>query len=518
MSDANRLYFGDCLDVMQEDIPSESVDLIYLDPPFNSKRLYNAFIGGAQWVAFDDTWRWYEAIGDFHEVAGQPAYKGLMEGLRLTLGEGPQLAYLSYMANRLPECRRTLKFTGSIYLHCDPTMSHYLKVVMDGIYGRGNFRSDIIWRRNNPTGRGRNRYASNADNILYYVEGSCFTWHSQFQPHNPSYLSDKYRYSDPETGKRYRLDNLKGAGITHGSSGLPWRGVNPTDSGSHWAIPGHALPESAKSLSTQEKLDILDAMGRIYWPQRGGIPQYKRYLDEMAGSPVDTIWEGIPPINSQAKERVGYPTQKPLALLERIIKASSNEGDVVLDPFCGCGTAIHAAQNLDRRWIGIDICVNACKVIEKRLRGHFDSLWSDIEFRGLPKTRDDALFLAGSDPFRFERWAASLVDGMEANKKQRGDDGIDGWGRIPIRKGQFIDMVSQVKGGSTNPGHVQAFNGARQQAGADLGIFTCFEDRVTPKMRDAAASAGRFMETQIVQIYTVEDYFKGIRPVLPIAA
>ena len=270
-------------------------------------------------------------------------------------------------------------------------------------------------------------------------------------------------------------------------------------------------------MTTQEKLDLLDSMGRIYWPLNGGKPRYKRYLDELAGMPIDTIWDDIFPINSQAKERLGYPTQKPVTLLERVIKASSNEGDVVLNPFCGCGTTIHAAQNLNRRWIGIDICVNACKVIERRLKGHFDSSWSEVEFRGLPKTRDDARFMAGSDPFRFERWAASLVDGMEANKKQQGDKGIDGWGQIPIRKGQFVDMVSQVKGGHTNPGHVQAFNGARQQAGADLGIFTCFESRVTTGMRNAAVNTGLFMAAPVVQIYTVKDYFEGRRPTLPVA-
>jgi hypothetical protein len=257
-------------------------------------------------------------------------------------------------------------------------------------------------------------------------------------------------------------------------------------------------------------------MGRIYWPPNGKVPSYKRFLDEMPGTPIDTIWDDIRPIASHARERLGYPTQKPVELLERILKASSNPGNIVLDPFCGCGTTIHAAQNLDRRWIGIDICVNACKVIEERMKGHFDSLWSEVEFIGMPKTRDDAAFMASSDPFRFERWAASLVDGMEANKKQRGDGGIDGWGRIPIKKGQFVDMVSQVKGGHTNPGHVQAFNGARQQAGADLGIFTCFDDRVTTGMRNAAVNTGQFMDVPVVQIYTVEDYFEGRRPRLPV--
>ena len=204
--------------------------------------------------------------------------------------------------------------------------------------------------------------------------------------------------------------------------------------------------------------------------------------------------------------------------MERIIRSSSNKGDLVLDPFCGCGTTAHAAQNLNRNWIGIDICVNACKVIEERLRGHFDSLWDDVQFIGMPKTRDDAKTLADLDKFRFERWAASLVDGMEANKRQRGDGGIDGRGRFPIRKGHFIDIVSQVKGGGTSPGDVQAFNGARQQVGADLGVFTCFEERVTPRMRDAAASAGRFMEVPTIQIYTIEDFFEGRKPEMPRAA
>ena len=228
--------------------------------------------------------------------------------------------------------------------------------------------------------------------------------------------------------------------------------------------------------------------------------------------------DDVTPLYRNNKERVGYPTQKPLKLLDRIIEASSNEGDIVLDPFCGCGTTVQAAQNLNRQWIGIDICVNACKVIETRLRGHFDSVWDDVEFIGMPLTLDHAKTLADMDKFRFERWAAALVDGMEPNKKQRGDHGIDGYGRFAIRKGKFIDLVSQVKGGGTKPADVQAFNGARQQAKADLGIFTCFENRVTMGMKDAAASTGRFMEVPRVQIYTVDDFFAGRRRRLPMVA
>ena len=450
MSEPNRLYFGDCLDVIQDYVSDESVDLIYLDPPFNSKRLYNAFIGGAQWVAFDDTWRWNEAIDDYDEVAGKPEYRGLMEGLRLMLGEGPQLAYLSYMANRLLECRRVLKPTGSIYLHCDPTMSHYLKAVMDGLFERRNFTNEVVWHYRKWSA-GKYTFQRNHDVILFYTKTSTRerVFNQQFMPRAESTL------------KRFGK-----AKIVSGYDEM-----------------GQRLPSQVEDKESE------------------GVRQ-------------DDVWDinRVPPIQQL------YPTQKPIALLERIIQASSNPGDMVLDPFCGCGTAIHAAQNLDRHWIGIDICVNACKVIEERIKGHFDSLWSDVEFVGLPKTRDDARFMASSNPFLFERWAASLVDGMEANKKQRGDGGIDGWGRIPVRKGQFIDMVSQVKGGNTNPGHVQAFNGARQQVKADLGIFTCFEDRVTNGMRDAAVNTGKFMSVPVVQLYTVEDYFEKRRPKLPVMA
>ena len=444
MTIPNKLYFGDCLDVMREDVPDESVDLIYLDPPFNSKRLYNAFIGGAQWVAFDDTWRWSEAVDDFHEVAASPSYSGMIEGLRQIVGEGAELAYLSYMANRLIECHRVLKPTGSIYLHCDPTMSHYLKIVMDAIFEQRNFRNEIVWAYRGG-GSPRKDFGRRHDVILRYT------------------VSSKYTFNRDPIRIPYQAE-----------------GINRTDA-SMWGR--HR------------------GVSKIYKPHRlGKVPE---------------DWWPINVLNSNSPERTGYPTQKPLSLLDRILKASSNEGDVVLDPFCGCGTTVHAAQALGRRWIGIDICVNACKVIENRLSSHFDSLWDNIEFIGMPKTIDDAKTLASLDKFRFERWAASLVDGMESNTRQRGDKGIDGRGRIPIQKGQFIDLVSQVKGGGTGPGDVQAFNGARQQALADLGIFTCFENRVTQRMRDAAASTGRFMGVPVVQIFTVDDYFAGRIPALP---
>ena len=216
MNQSGRLYFGDCLDVMRDFVPNESVDLIYLDPPFNSKRLYNAFIGGAQWVAFDDTWRWHEAIDDFNEVAGKPAYGGLMEGLRTMLGEGPQLAYLSYMANRLVECRRALRPTGSIYLHCDPSMSHYLKAVMDGLFGGQNFRNEIVWKRSTAVkgnfGQGSKSYGPNTDTIFYYSKSNSYVFNQQFVPYSQEYVDKAYKHIEPETGRRFQLVSVTGLG------------------------------------------------------------------------------------------------------------------------------------------------------------------------------------------------------------------------------------------------------------------------------------------------------------------
>lgn len=367
----------------------------------------------------------------------------------MMLGEGPELAYLSYMANRLDECKRVLKDTGSMYLHCDPTMSHYLKAVMDGLFGSSGFKNEIVWHYRKWS-TGKYTFQRNHDIVLFYSpsKDKRRTFNQLYMPRAKSTVK---RFGDAEIVSGYD-------------------------------VTGRRLPSEVREHDSK------------------GVRQ-------------DDVWPigRVPPISQI------YPTQKPVGLLERIMKASSNEGDWILDPFCGCGTAIHAAQNLNRRWIGIDICVHACKVIEERIRGHFDILWGGVTFKGIPKTIDDARFLAENDPFRFERWAVAIVDGMEANRKQRGDKGIDGWGRMPIKKGKFIDIVSQVKGGSTGPGDVQAFNGARQQAGADMGIFTCFENRVSVEMKNAAASTGRFMDVPVIQLYPVEDYFEGRKPAMPVA-
>ena len=486
----NRLYFGDCLEVLREDIADESVDLIYLDPPFNSKRLYNAFIGDAQWVAFDDTWRWHEAEDDFHDVARHPGpLTATLEGLRIILGEGASLAYLSYMANRLRECRRVLKPTGTLYLHCDPTMSHYLKVVLDGLLDRDNFRNEIVWHYDGPQRPSRKDFGRKHDIILRYSRDKQYT--ARASGIRARQVLTKYELS------RYRKTN-----------------------------DGRYFYDLPKGDYSEKSMLRLESEGRIYRTSKG-TPRIMYFLDEdskgniIRDKHLHDVWSDILSLgHSGGRERLGYPTQKPLTLLERIVEASSNPGDVILDPFCGCGTTIHAAQATGRRWIGIDVCVTACQVIEKRLRSHFDSLWDDVEFVGFPKTPSDAQTLASMDKFKFERWAVSLVDGMEANprNRQRGDGGIDGRGRLAVRKGRFIDMISQAKGGHTNPSDVRDLIGTRQNSKADIGIFTCFEDRVTRGMRDTAASAGRFMDVPAVQIYTIEDFFAGRKPDMPRAA
>ena len=382
MADANfadkTIWTGDNLDILRG-MNSECVDLIYLDPPFNSNQDYAAPVGSAAaGAAFKDTWTlsdldvaWMGLIADEH-----PAMAQVIKTSGLSHGKGMQ-SYLTMMAVRLMEMHRVLKPTGSIYLHCDPTASHYLKLLMDAVFGAGQFRNEVVWKRTGSHG-GSQRWGPIHDTLLFYSASDKFLWNRVHQEYDDSYLARYYRFED-ERG-RHRLVTLTGAGTRTGDSGLPWRGVNPTDSGRHWAVPASALQSAypdlnLKSLSTQEKLDLLDEAGLIYWPERGSIPQQKRYVDEGAGVPIQDIVADIAPLGAQAKERIGYPTQKPLALLERIIKASSNEGDVVLDPFCGCATACVAADRLGCKWVGIDISPKAVELVNMRLQQAMGSLF-----------------------------------------------------------------------------------------------------------------------------------------------
>lgn len=350
----NTLYYGDNLEIMRRYIADESVDLVYLDPPFNSNANYNVLFAekdgskaASQIEAFEDTWHWdakgEEVYAEIVTAGGKTA--DCLQAFRTFLGPCDMLAYLVMMAPRLVELRRVLKPTGSIYLHCDPTASHYLKMLMDAVFGGTNFKNDISWKRTSAHS-GSKRWGPVHDVILFYSKSATFVWNPVYQDYDEDYIERFYRFSD-EQG-RFRIGDLTGAGTRTGESGQSWRAVNPTDAGRHWAVPNKVLVErfgsKCKQWTVQQKLDALDEQGLIHWPPKGKVPGFKRYINEDIGVPIIDVVTDINPIGAQAAERLGYPTQKPVELLERIIQASSNEGDVVLDPFCGCGTTVHAAQ------------------------------------------------------------------------------------------------------------------------------------------------------------------------------
>jgi site-specific DNA-methyltransferase (adenine-specific) len=432
------------------------------------------------------------------------------------------MAYLVMMAVRLRELQNKLKQTGSLYLHCDPTASHHLKIILDGIFGADNFRNEIIWKRTGSHG-GSKRWGPVHDTILFYTKSSSYTWNRTFQGYEQKYLDDYYRFND-ERG-RYRLVTLTGAGVRSGDSGKAWRGVDPTNSGRHWAVPMQALQRAypkrdLSGLTTQEKLDLLDQAGLVYWPTKGTVPQQKRYSDENPGVPIQDMITDIGPISSHAHERIGYPTQKPISLLKRIIEASSRPGDVVLDPFCGCGTTIEASQVSNRQWIGIDVAVHAIKVIEARLA---DLSGTKIRYaiEGMPRDFASAVKLAERDKYQFQWWANYLFNPHALREQKKGADrGIDGELFFPNGPGRpWGRMLTSVKGGtSTGPAMIRDFRGVLEREKAQMGLFICLHSP-TKAMQLEAASAG--MADTVhgslpkLQIVAIENWFNGKLPKLP---
>lgn len=486
MGNGNQLYYGDNLDVLRRYVKDESVDLVYLDPPFNSNQNYNVLFAeqdgsrsAAQIKAFGDTWRWDQgaayAFQETVEAGGRVAQA--MLAFQTLLGESDMLAYLAMMAPRLVELHRALKSTGSLYLHCDPTASHYLKLVLDAIFDPRSFRNEIVWKRTTAHSSA-NKFAPVHDTIFYYGKSSGVTWNQPRISYEPAYLDKYYRFDDGD-GRLYWRDNITGSGTRNGSSGNPWRGINPSAIGRHWAVP-------------YGELDRLDAAGRIYWPHKGTMPQYKRYRDELKGKVVADLWDDIDRINPVGSERLGYPTQKPLALLERIINASSNPGEVVLDPFCGCGTAIAAAQKLGRRWTGIDITHLAVGLIKHRL---LDTFGSDVTkgytVVGEPTTVEDAGQLAREDPFQFQAWALGLVGARTADSNKKGaDKGVDG--RLFFHdevNGKTKQMIFSVKAGKLHAPYLRDLRGVIDRERAEIGTLLSL-DSPTQAMRTEAASAG----------------------------
>ncbi len=512
--ETNVLYYGDNLDILHGHIPDESVDLIYLDPPFNSRRQYNVLFrersgtpSTAQIRAFSDTWHWdrkAEATYQDLIVKAPLQVSKAIEALREFIGSNDVMAYLVMMTVRLVELHRALKPTGSLYLHCDPTASHYLKVMLDTIFGTRNFRNEILWKRTSAHGdsrQGSKHFGRVHDTILRYSKGEAYVWNQQYVEYDGEYIEAFYRYTEPETGRRYSLDNLT-ASRPGGDTLYEWKGVRPYR-GRYWAY-------------SRENMEKFEREGRLVYSQRG-FPRYKRYLDEMPGMPVQDVWVDIPP--ALGKERLGYQTQKPMALLERIVKASSNDGDVVLDPFCGCGTAVVAAQKLNRRWIGIDITHLSITVMRKRLEDSFPALRYDVV--GEPKDMGGAQALARQDRYQFQWWALSLVNALpqSGQRKKGADEGIDGVITfLDDNKGKARRVVVQVKSGRVG---VKDIREMKTVMGDDnLGLFITLRPPTEP-MRVQAVTAGLHhsplwnRDFPRIQIFTIEELLAGRRPDLP---
>ena len=557
----NELYYGDNLDVLRRKIASESVDLCYIDPPFNSKRNYFQIYNNqgsedrAQAQAFVDTWNWGdEAVDGLDYILSIDRLHGgadatrwteqaveLIRGLEKVLGRGSLLAYLVHMTLRIVEIHRVLKPTGSFYLHCDPTASHYLKLVLDAVFcGQGgDFLNEIVWKRT-ASHSGSKRWAPVHDVIFYYSKSVKFTWNKVNEVYDESYLAKHYRFKDSRGP--FQIDNLTGSGTRNGESGAAWRGVNPTARGRHWAVPGAFLErfghtEDVLGMSVQEKLDFLDQMGFIYWPPKGEMPRLKRYLDAAGGVAIRDFIADIGPLSAQAQERLGYDTQKPEALLERIIKASSNEGDVVLDAYCGCGTTVAVAQRLGRRWIGIDVTYQSIALILKRFADTYKDDWPAIEAQikldGVPKDIESAMALANrkDDKTRkeFEKWAILTYSRNQAriNEKKGADGGIDGIAYFLLDKDSNGKAIFQVKSRPGNRGDLATLNSDRQREKAEFGYLICTSLPTKP-MRDEIAAAGKFRhpllerEDDRLQVITVAELFEhpgkpAVRLNLPMA-
>ena len=393
------LFVGDNLHVLRG-MDSQTVDLIYLDPPFNSNRSYAAPIGSkAAGAAFKDAWTLSDIDLVEHQALKQdhPSLYAVIDAAGTAHSKGMK-SYLLMMAMRLVEMRRVLKETGSLYLHCDPTASHYLKLTLDAIFGRSNFRNEIAWKRTSSRSDAKG-FGRIHDVILLYNKGDAFTWNPIYQDYDPEYVKRFYRYDDGDGRGCWQSDNLTGPGIRYGESGQPWRDINPTESGRSWSVPfkgemarwinDNIIPGYLSMQSIQDRLDALDAAGMIHWPKGGNIPRLKRYLTSTQGSAVCDMITDISPLAASSKEKVGYPTQKPLALLDRILSASSNEGDIVLDPFCGCATTLVAADRLDRQWIGVDLSAKAGDLVQERIEADQGHLFKDIQVRSdVPKRTD----------------------------------------------------------------------------------------------------------------------------------
>lgn len=505
----NKLYYGDNLEVLRKYIKDESIDLCYIDPPFNSKRNYNQIYNNlgkedqAQAQAFVDTWTWDNHANEALEEI-QSNYQGkftsqtidLIDGLTKVLGKGSLLAYLVSMTLRIVEIHRVLKSTGSFYLHCDPTASHYLKIVLDTIFCSqgGDYIAEITWERT--SAHSDSKTFANTTDVIFLYSKRILMFNQQFKPYSEEYLKKYYKHQD---GKGRFLDrDLTAGGLSGGGYNYDWKGIKKL-----WRCP----------IETMQKYE---EQNKLYYT-RNGTPRLKQYLEEMPGVPLTNLWNDIPPINSQASERLGYPTQKPEALLERIIKASSNKGDVILDAYCGCGTTIAVAERLERNWIGIDITYQSISLMLKRLEDSFGkNVLDKIELNGIPKDMESAQALATKPDDRtrkeFEKWAVLTYSNNRAviNDKKGADKGVDAIAYFQGDKDNREKIIFQVKSGNVKSGDIRYLQGTMTLQGAALGIFITLK----PPSKDMVQTAkyagiyrGRYMSQSVdkIEIVTVQE-------------
>ena len=531
-----KIYYGDNLEIMKT-MGDNSVDLIYLYPPFNSNFNYNAIyrdITGKplkeQNIAFTDTW---ELDAEKQHLAGQlpilmrqygiddlqaDFWQAWIKALQKSPDRASRamLAYIIYMAVRLLEMKRLLKATGSIYLHCDDAASHYLKILMDTIFAKENFRNEIIWKRTSSKNNSK-RWGRIHDTIFFYTASDEYTWNVIYKDYEKDYIEKTFRYKDKRG--RYGTGDLTGADKTAGSSGVAWRGINPSDIGRHWAIPKKLLlqiitEQEAEQLSTLQKLDILDKEGFIHWPKsKMGKPMYKKYLHLQDGLPVQDIISDIPPLSAKSKARMGFPTQKPQKLLERIIECSSSKGDVVFDPFCGCGTSIYAAEKLGRKWLGCDIEIIAIDLIKNRLKEQTKLIeGKHYTIDGIPVDTQQGIEKWQNNPFAFEKWIIRRVCGLPTKSVK--DGGIDGRIFFETKYG-IKEMLLSVKGGKLKLDDVRSLISILQTKEKDgdcvMAGFISIQ-KPTKGMIDLANSMGiyeyggkKYPKFQILTLHEIMD-------------
>jgi len=535
---SNALYYGDNLDVLRRKIKDGTIDLCYIDPPFNSKRNYNQIYNNigtedrAQAHAFTDTWIWDDyAIAGHAEILAndqgrfQAPLIELIKGLRAVLGEGSLLAYLVSMTLRITEIHRVLKLSGSFYLHCDPTASHYLKLILDAVFCTqgGDFRSEVIWRRTGAHNKAK-RWAPIHDVIFYYVKSDTYVWNRPRQPYMRGHVEEHF-VADGKGGYRtnYYGNVLTGSGIRHGESGKTWRGVNPTAKGRHWAIPGAIWDEvgiDPSGLSQHQKLDLLYQEGFITITPGEAWPIYQMTVQPGAGPATSDLWafqpytggtvfgtaEGIDEdvrwLSPRDQERLGYDTQKPEGLLSRIISASSNPGDTILDAYCGCGTTIAVAQRLKRKWAGVDITYQSIALVLRRLEKGFGAeVLNSIQTDGIPQDMKSAEALAHKKDDRlrkeFEKWAVLTYTNNRAiiNEKKGADAGIDGRAFFMTGKNDNAKIIFQVKSGGVKRSDIATLRGDMGREEAALAVLITLEEPTKPMVEDAKKAGNYKHET-----------------------